>query len=75
MDEPPEFHVACTQCNYSNTTNAPSAKYIEVVYQPCKDIRGQLDHNMKGQIICVSCHNRFDFYWCAGHTIKENDTF
>ena len=28
---------------------------------------------MKDQIKCDNCHNSFDFFWCAGHTIMENN--
>jgi hypothetical protein len=53
---------------------APIPKYKEVVYQPCNENDGKQYHNMKDQIRCDSCHNSFDFYWCEGHTIKENDS-
>lgn len=74
MTDLPYFQVECPQCSYSNTAIAPMSKYKEVVYQPCNDDEGQQDHNMKDQIRCDSCHNRFDFYWCAGHAVMENDT-
>jgi hypothetical protein len=74
MINSPDFHIACPQCNYSNAVTVPVAKYKEVVYQLCNDNEGYQDHNMKDQIKCDSCHNRFDFYWCAGHTVVENDT-
>jgi hypothetical protein len=74
MTDPLVFHITCPQCNYSNMATAPISKYKEVVYQPCNDNEGKQDHNMKDQIKCESCHNRFDFYWCAGHTMMENDT-
>jgi len=53
---------------------APIPKYKEVVYQPCNENGGKQNHNMKDQIRRDSCHNSFDFYWCGGHIIKENDT-
>jgi hypothetical protein len=28
---------------------------------------------MKDQIKCDNCDNSFDFFWCAGHTIMENN--
>lgn len=28
---------------------------------------------MKDQIRCDNCDNNFDFYWCTGHTIMENN--
>lgn len=73
MTDSLEFHIACPQCDYSNTATASFAKYKEVVYQPCNDTGGQQDHNMKDQIKCDSCHIKFDFYWCAGHGPKKND--
>ncbi|MDW0144772.1 MAG: hypothetical protein QOK69_07340 [Nitrososphaeraceae archaeon] len=68
-----ELHIACPQCNYSNTATTSNAKYKEVVYQPCNDNEGQQDHNMNDQIKCDNCDNSFDFFWCAGHTIMENN--
>jgi|SRR5687768_6527312 len=63
----------CPQCNYSNTATSSIAKYKEVVYQPCNDIEGQQDHNIKDQMRCDNCHNSFEFYWCAGHNMVENN--
>jgi hypothetical protein len=37
MSDVLEFHIACPQCNYSNTATTTTAKYKEVVYQPCID--------------------------------------
>ena len=73
MSDVLEFHISCPQCNYSNVATTSTAKYKEVVYQPCNDNEGQQDHNMKDQIRCDNCHNSFDFYWCAGHTVNENN--
>ena len=60
MSEVLEFHISCPQCNYSNTATSSIAKYKEVVYQPCNDIEGQQDHNIKDQMRCDNCHNSFD---------------
>ena len=60
-----ELHIACPQCNYSNTATTSNAKYKEVVYQLCNDNEGQQDHNMKDQIKCDNCDNSFDFFWCG----------
>lgn len=73
MNDVLKFHIACPQCNYSNTATKSTAKYKEVVYQPYNDNEGQQHHNMKDQIRCDNCDNSFDFYWCAGHTIMENN--
>jgi len=73
MSDVLEFHISCPQCNYSNIATTSIAKYKEVVYQPCNDNEGQQVHNMKDQIRCDNCHNSFDFYWCAGHTVNENN--
>lgn len=74
MTDPLEFHITCPHCSYSNIATAPTSKYKEAVYQPCNENDGKQDHNMKGQIKCASCHNRFEFYWCAGHPANQNDT-
>ena len=73
MSDVLEFHISCPQCNYSNIATTSIAKYKEVVYQPCNDNEDQQDHNMKDQIRCDNCHKSFDFYWCAGHTVSENN--
>lgn len=73
MSDVLEFHIACPQCNYSNSASTPNAKYKEVVYQPCNDTEGQQDHNVKDKIRCDNCHNTFDFYWCAGHVMMGNN--
>jgi hypothetical protein len=59
-----------------HTINYPKVTMLnkEVVYQRCNENEGKQIHNMKDQIRCDSCHNSFDFFWCEGHTIKENDT-
>jgi hypothetical protein len=73
MSDVLEFRIACPQCNYSNSASTPTAKYKEVVYQPCNDTEGQQDHNVKDKIRCDNCHNTFDFYWCAGHVMMGNN--
>ena len=72
MTDPQVFHIACPECDYSNIATPSSDKYKEVVYQPCNNTQDQQDHNMKDQIKCDSCNNRFDFYWCS-HTTNKND--
>ena len=74
MSDVLEFHIACSMYNYSNIATISTSKYKEVVYQPCIDNEGQQqDHNMKDQIRSDNCDNNFDFYWCTGHTIMENN--
>ena len=67
-----EFHIACPMYNYSNIATTLTPKY-KVVYQPSNDNEGKQDHNMKDQIRCDNCDNNFDFYWCTGHSIMENN--
>jgi hypothetical protein len=74
MSDAQEIHIACPQCNYSNAAAIPIAKYKEAVYQPCNQNEGQQEHNKKDHIRCENCHNSFDFYWCAGHSMVKNDT-
>lgn len=74
MSDAREVHIACSQCNHTNAVPIPISKYEELVYQPCSDKEGQQDHNKKDQITCENCKNTFDFYWCAGHPIRENVT-
>jgi hypothetical protein len=68
MSELEDAIIGCPQCNFSNTVTPPTAKYKEVVYQPCEDNEGEADHNLKRQTRCENCHNEFDFYWCTGHS-------
>ncbi len=28
---------------------------------------------MKDQMRCDNCHNSFEFYWCVGHNVMENN--
>lgn len=74
MSDLEKIIIACPQCDYSNAIPITITKYKEVVYQPCNDKESQQDHNKKDQIKCENCDNNFDFYWCEGHTIVENDT-
>lgn len=74
MSDTQRIMISCPQCNYSNGVPVTIPKYKEIVYQPCNDNNVQQDHNKKDQIKCENCHNNFDFYWCEGHTVVENDT-
>jgi protein-arginine kinase activator protein McsA len=73
MSEVLEFHISCPQCNYSNTATSSISKYKEIVYQPCNDDVGLQDHNVKDQMSCDNCYDTFEFYWCAGHKMVENN--
>lgn len=73
MSEVLEFHISCPQCNYSNTATSSISKYKEIVYQPCNDDVGLQDHNVKDQMSCDNCYDSFEFYWCAGHKMVENN--
>ncbi|MBC8157486.1 hypothetical protein H7X64_04900 [Armatimonadetes bacterium] len=74
MSDAQRIMISCPQCNYSNAVPVAISKYKEIVYQPCNDKNGEQEHNKKDQTRCENCHNNFDFYWCEGHTIVENDT-
>ena len=73
MSDVLEFQIACPMCIYSNTATTSTPIYKEVVYQPSNDNEGKQDHDMKDQIRSDNCGNSFDFYWCAGHTVSENN--